>query len=446
MVCAYTTERWPELVAAMASIAAQEPTPRQTILVTDHNADLTKRARIAFPDVLVVENAEQQGLSGARNTGLACSDSDVVAFLDDDACALPGWLDALTSAYADPAVTGVGGAAIPVWDEAEPRWFPAEFSWVIGCSWVGLPEAATGVRNLIGCNMSFRREVFAEIGEFTLGMGRVGKVPVGCEETELCIRVHQQRPDAVILYDPDVRVLHTMSNDRRRWRYFRARCYAEGLSKAMVADRVGPTDGLASERTYVAAHAAGRCDARLRRRVAPTLRGRAGPGRRDRGRPRDHRHRVRTGAVGIGPGPSSSWGRQANGARLASGAMTATRTVHQDERRSTQDFAPVIVRDRELSEPDSRDRRPTHGRDAAPNRQCVDRLHHEPLGSVAIDLPGGVLDATGVADAIWSELRGPINAHLTAFGLPTVARLGPEGLSAPDPTEGRATWVTGMCW
>jgi hypothetical protein len=100
--------------------------------------------------------------------------------------------------------------------------------------------------------MSFRREMFAEIGEFTLGIGRVGKVPVGCEETELCIRVHQQWPDAVILYDPDVRVLHTMSNDRRRWRYFRARCYAEGLSKAMVADRVGPTDGLASERTYVA--------------------------------------------------------------------------------------------------------------------------------------------------------------------------------------------------
>lgn len=252
VVCAYTTERWPELVAAMASIAAQDPAPRQTILVVDHNPELAARAWIAFPDIVVVENAQQQGLSGARNTGLTRCDSDVVAFLDDDAVALPGWLDALTAAYADPTVAGVGGAAIPVWDEAAPRWFPAEFSWVIGCSWIGLPAVATGVRNLIGCNMSFRREVFGEIGEFTLGMGRVGKVPVGCEETELCIRLHQQRPDAVILYDPDVRVLHKMSSDRRRWRYFRARCYAEGLSKAMVADRVGPTDGLASERTYVA--------------------------------------------------------------------------------------------------------------------------------------------------------------------------------------------------
>jgi glycosyltransferase involved in cell wall biosynthesis len=191
-------------------------------------------------------------LSGARNTGLAHAEAEVVAFVDDDARVLPGWLDRLTAAYADPGVIGVGGAAIPMWPAAEPRWFPAEFSWVVGCSWTGLPESAAAVRNLIGCNMSFRREVFADVGDFTVGMGRVGKVPVGCEETELCIRIHQRRPDAVILYDPAVRVLHAMSADRRRWRYFRTRCYGEGLSKALVADRVGPADGLASERTYVA--------------------------------------------------------------------------------------------------------------------------------------------------------------------------------------------------
>lgn len=251
VVCAYTIERWADLVAAMASIAAQDPAPTQTILVTDHNAELAERARAEFAGVCVFENEQQRGLSGARNTGLAHSESDVVAFLDDDAVALPGWLDALTGDYADPTVIGVGGAALPVWPGAAPRWLPDEFSWVIGCSWIGLPEEAAGVRNLIGCNMSFRREVFDEIGSFTLGIGRVGKVPVGCEETELCIRLHQHRPDALLLYDPQVRVLHKMSVDRRSWRYFRARCYAEGLSKALVAGRVGSTDGLASERAYV---------------------------------------------------------------------------------------------------------------------------------------------------------------------------------------------------
>src|SRR5439155_2752570 len=36
------------------------------------------------------------------------------------------------------------------------------------------------------------------------------------------------------------------------FRYFRSRCYAEGLSKAAVAKLVGTTDALATERAYAA--------------------------------------------------------------------------------------------------------------------------------------------------------------------------------------------------
>ncbi|MDX6197452.1 MAG: hypothetical protein QOJ79_603, partial [Actinomycetota bacterium] len=35
------------------------------------------------------------------------------------------------------------------------------------------------------------------------------------------------------------------------WRYFRRRCYAEGISKAVVAGLTGSDAALASERTYV---------------------------------------------------------------------------------------------------------------------------------------------------------------------------------------------------
>ena len=43
----------------------------------------------------------------------------------------------------------------------------------------------------MGCNMSFRREVFERIGGFAEEIGRIGKNPLGCEETELCIRARQ---------------------------------------------------------------------------------------------------------------------------------------------------------------------------------------------------------------------------------------------------------------
>ena len=38
---------------------------------------------------------------------------------------------------------------------------------------------------------------------------------------------------------------------RTTWRYFRSRCWSEGLSKAVMTGRVGSDDGLASERAYV---------------------------------------------------------------------------------------------------------------------------------------------------------------------------------------------------
>ena len=250
VICAYTEKRWDDLVAAVESLRVQTHSPEEVILVIDHNPGLATRVWREMPDVTCVENHGQQGLSDARNAGLAVARGDVVAFLDDDAEAEPGWLALLAEGYADPAVVGVGGFAEPDWAEGRPGWFPREFDWVVGCTYRGMPETASPVRNLIGCNMSFRREIFDDLGGFTAGIGRLGTRPVGCEETELCIRIAQRRPGSVILFDPRALVHHHVPGPRGTWAYFRSRCYAEGLSKAAVAALVGASQGLASERTY----------------------------------------------------------------------------------------------------------------------------------------------------------------------------------------------------
>jgi hypothetical protein len=66
----------------------------------------------------------------------------------------------------------------------------------------------------------------------------------------LCIRVDRQWLSKALLYEPRARVQHRVTARRACWSYFRARCFAEGLSKALVAQAVGAGDGLASERTY----------------------------------------------------------------------------------------------------------------------------------------------------------------------------------------------------
>ena len=250
VICAYTDRRWDELVDAVASVRAQTAPPSEIVVSVDHNPALRERVSRQLPDVIVTDNQQQQGLSGARNAGVAVAGGEVVAFLDDDATAEPDWLERLTAGYADPDVLGVGGAIEPVWLTSRPRCFPEEFDWVVGCTYRGLPQTLAPVRNLIGANMSFRRTVLNTIGGFRCDIGRIGTRPLGCEETELCIRSRRRWPNGLFLYDPSARVRHRVPTSRASWRYFHARCYAEGLSKAVVAKASDARSGLASERVY----------------------------------------------------------------------------------------------------------------------------------------------------------------------------------------------------
>jgi len=271
VICAYTTDRWHDFIDAVNSALGQKEYPiHEVIVVIDHCETLLDRARERFadePSVAVLTNSESRGLSGARNTGLRAATGDVVAFLDDDAVAAPDWSSRLLAHYGDSEVMGVGGYARPLWPGSRPSWFPREFDWVVGCSYVGQPQEVSPVRNFIGCNMSLRRSVFADVGVFDSSVGRLGTSPAGCEETELCIRIGAHRPSARLLYDPSAQVTHRVTEQRTTVRYFVTRCYHEGISKSVVAQLAGARDALSSERTYTTrvlprAVAAGLCSPR----------------------------------------------------------------------------------------------------------------------------------------------------------------------------------------
>ncbi len=251
VICAFTFERLEVMGEALDSLRSQTLPPHEIVLVIDHNAELLEEVRRLWPDLKIVANREKQGLSGARNTGVAEAGGEVVAFLDDDAIPAPDWLRRLADAYADPEVLGAGGTVTPRWVEGKPGWFPPEFDWVVGCTHSGMPRELEPVRNLVGANMSFRRAPLVEVGGFSHDLGRVGTLPVGCEETDLSIRVHQRWPEAEILYDPAARVEHVVPAARGTVSYFVDRCRAEGRSKAVLTGMVGSEDGLSSERSYV---------------------------------------------------------------------------------------------------------------------------------------------------------------------------------------------------
>ncbi|MGW7055043.1 glycosyltransferase family 2 protein [Streptomyces sp. NPDC054887] len=259
VICVYTEDRWEDILAAVGSVRRQSRPAAETLLVVDHNPALLERLdRHVREDtheggeVRVLANAGPRGLSAGRNTGIAAARGEIVAFLDDDAVAEPDWLRHFATAYEDPRVMAVGGRTVPAWASGRrPDWFPEEFDWVVGCTYRGLPPGRVRVRNVLGGNASFRRSAFDTVGGFATGIGRDGdKRPLGCEETELCIRLTRALPDAVLLIDDRSVIHHKVPAVRERFAYFRTRAYAEGLSKALVARSVGAAKGLESERRY----------------------------------------------------------------------------------------------------------------------------------------------------------------------------------------------------
>ena len=225
VVCAYTNDRWETLKHAIDVALRQIGSGDEMLVVVDHNDALLARCREYLGDFTVLPNRHSRGLSGARNTAIDEARGAIIVFLDDDAVPLDGWLDALRAPYSDKRVYGVGGYAKPRWIRGQPKWFPEEFLWVVGCSHRGLPSDSHPVRNLVGANMSFRKSAFDHVGGFAEQLGRIGERLHGCEETEFSIRLTQANSEAIILYERSSQVEHHVAELRASPSYFVRRCW-----------------------------------------------------------------------------------------------------------------------------------------------------------------------------------------------------------------------------
>jgi O-antigen biosynthesis protein len=401
IICAYTQARWQQLLSAAESVQTQTTPVDEVLVVIDHNDELLHRAEHALPSARVIASNGPAGLSGARNAGIAASTGEVVLFLDDDAAAEPDWVSHLLGPYRDANVLGVGGAAHPVWERPAPRWWPPEFGWVVGCSYRGQPVSTAPVRNLMGCNMSLRRTVLEALGGFDDELGRGAGNALGCEETELCIRARQLTPDGEFIFEPRAVVRHWVPRSRSSWRYFRARCRAEGVSKARVASAVGGSAALSEEKTYT-------------RRILP-----AGIARNIRaGLSGDLAAFARAGAIATGVSLAALGFLTAKTAQPGHTAPRGTESEELDVVAPVSPELPLIVNlNKPLPAIVAWRRRDGVRYGAA---DCLVTLDGDPLARIRLDLCGGSLTAQQVADRLWERLGEQIikRRRSTSAGVP----------------------------
>jgi len=251
IICTYSMARFSDLMEAIHSLFQQTYGPLEIIVVVDHNTELYEKLSVNLDKrICLLHNQNIRGLSGSRNYGIDAVNGEIIVFFDDDAVADKEWIKQMIEPYKENKVAAVGGLTLPLWEGEKPAWFPAEFFWVLGCTYQGHVKELAVVRNVFGGNCSFRKSCIDQVGKFLPFMGRIGDKMLTGEETEYCMRLWQMLPDRQILFNPTAIIYHKVPRARTKLKYFIKRTYGSGYSLAII-HKLLPSYGKKTEERFL---------------------------------------------------------------------------------------------------------------------------------------------------------------------------------------------------
>ncbi len=157
----------PARLASCLTALSQQNHPEFEIILVADPASLAVRPDLALKRIPF----DEANISAARNAGIAAAAGEVIAFIDDDALAVPSWAGRLAAAFADPEVVAATGATRG----------PDGFRWQVRAERIGrdglaypldvagpvslAPKAGDPV-STIGTNCAFRATALRAIGGF----------------------------------------------------------------------------------------------------------------------------------------------------------------------------------------------------------------------------------------------------------------------------------------
>ena len=191
----------------------------EVIVVNDGSTDNTAEIVRQYPYKLI--STKNNGLSSARNVGMAKAKGEIIAYIDDDAYPDSHWLHYLAYAYINTNHGAMGG----------PNIIPPEDGSIAFCI-ANAPGGPVHVlktdeiaEHVPGCNLSVRRDVLMKIGGFDPMYRAAG------DDVDVCWRI--QEAGYTIGYHPSALVWHHRRNSLKAyWKQQKGYGKAEALLEA----------------------------------------------------------------------------------------------------------------------------------------------------------------------------------------------------------------------
>lgn len=210
-------------VRAVKSLVEQTADPADyEILVIDNGSTDDTKERISEladetdrVDVRYLEES-RTGIAFARNTGYEQARGEYIAYIDDDAAAKPDWLERVINNIrgADAPLIALGGQIHPLYEAPKPNWFMDEYeirTWGDERRFLGPDESFSA------SNMVIQRQAFVEVKGFQTDVGMSGERLMVGEEPQVFKQFWEELScQQRILYDPEMRVMHSVPAHKMR--------------------------------------------------------------------------------------------------------------------------------------------------------------------------------------------------------------------------------------
>lgn len=242
IICTYNREKYLPLLFESIEKQSLSEKDFEVVIINNNSTDNTEVICYGFieknPDMVIKYIVEdKQGLSYARNRGIAESTGGILTFLDDDAFLSDSFMETVLRNFEkNPDVYCIGGKIHLHYEDKPPVWVSKYMAEMFGFYDPGSKPFVYRNRKFPrGSNMSFRKSVFDKVGLFNTKLGRTGENMLAAEEKELFFRIYRMGLKSVYL--PQALVYHRVPASRLELPQVIRQIEGIGCSEAILASQ-----------------------------------------------------------------------------------------------------------------------------------------------------------------------------------------------------------------